>query len=409
LTHPETGQGRPSEAIAVRALIVHNLYQHAGGEDAVVREEVGLLRRNRVEVEVYERDNAEIGDMPRAAAAVQTIWSSKTSREVSAFIERFRPDVVHAHNTFPLISPSLYFAASRLGVPTVQTLHNFRLFCVQAMFLREGKVCEDCVGALPWRGITRRCYRGSATQSAVMVGMLGVHRAAGTYSRRVTRYIALNQFCRDKFVAAGLPAERIAIKPNFIDLPPPTEQRRQGGLFVGRLSPEKGVSTLAAAAATSGVGTIDVVGTGPQDTELRGAPGLRLLGWREPEETYERMRSAAFLVMPSLWYENFPRTLVEAFACGLPVIASRLGAMETLVRDGVTGLLFEPGNARDLAGKLAWAGSHPGEMRLMGIAARAEYEASYTSKINFSRLMEIYRDAIQCAARETAPALQRIR
>jgi glycosyltransferase involved in cell wall biosynthesis len=391
----------------MRALIVHNRYQQSGGEDAVVRDEIALLERNKVSVELYQRENAQIAQMPRVSLAAQTVWSPRTVTEVSDLIRRFRPDVVHAHNTFPLVSPSLYFAAAKLRVPTVQTLHNFRLFCVQAMFLRESKVCEDCVGTLPWRGVARRCYRGSAVQSAVAVGMLGVHRALGTYSNRITRYVALNQFCRDKFIAAGLPAERVAIKPNFIDLPRPDESGpRSGALFVGRLSPEKGVAVLAAAASLPGTQPIEVIGTGPEEDTLRSVPGVRLLGWLEPEATYERMRTAACLVLPSLWYENFPRTLVEAFACGLPVIASRLGALETLVRDGETGLLFEPGDVRDLASKLAWASAHPGQMRRMGIAARAEYEASYTSTINFSRLMAIYRDAIRSCGSESMQALQ---
>ncbi len=382
----------------MRALIVHNLYQHAGGEDAVVRDEIALLQRNCVEVELYQRDNAVIPEMPRAGLAAQTIWSSRTMREVTQVIKRFRPDVVHAHNTFPLISPSVYYAASRMDVPVVQTLHNFRLSCVQAMFLREGKVCEACIGKLPWRGIVRRCYRGSAMQSAVMVGMLGLHRAIGTYSARVARYIALNEFCRDKFIEAGLPAERIVVKPNFVDLPPPGNRPlRSGGLFVGRLSPEKGVSVLGEAVA-NGAGAVDVVGTGPEEAVLRTVSGITLLGWREPAETYERMRSASFLVMPSVWYENFPRTLVEAYACGLPVIASRLGAMETLVREGETGLLFTPGDARDLAAKMLWAHGHPEEMLRMGRAARAEYEARYTSEINIARLIGIYRDAIGSVA-----------
>lgn len=379
--------------------MVHNRYRHAGGEDAVVRDETELLRRNGIAVEQYERHNDDIGDIDGAGGrlrlAAGTVWSRRTVADIAGLAARFRPDVIHAHNTFPLISPSLYFAAARQRVPVVQTLHNFRLFCPQAMFMRNGAVCEDCLGTLPWRGVLRRCYRDSAAQSAVLTGMLGVHRALGTWRRRVARYIALNAFCRDKFIAAGLPAERIAVKPNFVDLPPPRgDAARAGGLFVGRLSAEKGIAMLVVAAAASKDATaIAVVGAGPQQALLEGAPGVRLLGWQAPELVYARMRRSAWLVMPSVWYENFPRTLVEAFACGLPAIASRLGAMAELIREGETGLLFRPGDAADLARALAWAGDNPTAMRRMGEAARREYEEKYTPAANFASLMAIYRAA----------------
>ena len=359
----------------------------------MLAEEHQLLVRNGVEVELYEQDNKRIETMPAMQVAVDTIWSRRTVSELSAHIQRFKPDVIHVHNTFPLISPSLYFAAAKHGVPVVQTLHNFRLFCAQAMFMRNGAVCEDCIGKLPWRGVVRRCYRESGSQSAVVVSMQGIHRWLGTYRNKVTRYIALNKFCRDKFIEAGLPADRIVIKPNFIDLPAPKATERNGGLFVGRLSPEKGISTLAQALYLYKGASIDVIGHGPQEDELKDVAGALLLGWMKGEEIYGRMNRAGYLVMPSIWYENFPRTLVEAYACGLPVIASRLGAMAELVHDGETGLLFTPGNAAELAEKLRWADTHPAEMRRMGEAARRVYEENYTSEINFRQLMHIYDEA----------------
>lgn len=377
----------------MRVLLAHNRYQQAGGEDAVLAEEHRLLEQNGVEVELYAQDNQRIETMPRMQVAVDTIWSRQTVREIGAHIQRFRPDVIHVHNTFPLISPSLYFAAANHGVPVVQTLHNFRLFCAQAMFMRNGAVCEDCIGRLPWRGVMRRCYRESGTQSAVVVSMQGLHRWLGTYRNKVTRYIALNKFCRDKFIEAGLPAERIAIKPNFIDLPAPDLAERKGGLFVGRLSPEKGIATLSQALGLCPEAHVDVIGHGPQEEALRGLPNANLLGFMQGQEIYARMARASYLVMPSIWYENFPRTLVEAYACGLPVIASRLGAMAELVRDGETGLLFMPGDAQDLARIMRWANAHPAEMQRMGEAARKEYEANYTSATNFRQLMHIYDEA----------------
>ena len=270
------------------------------------------------------------------------------------------------------------------------------------MFLREGRVCEDCLGKLPWRGVVHRCYRESAPQTAVLASMIGVHRAIGTYRSKVSRYIALTEFSRAKFISGGLRGEQIAVKANFVDGPPPeTERQRSGALFVGRLSPEKGTRVLARAAATRGQAVIDVIGTGPEQLSLEAAPGIRLHGWQIPEAIYSRMREAAYLVVPSICYENFPRTIVEAFACSLPVIASRLGAMAEIVRDGETGLLFEAGNAEDLVQKMAWAEDHPSTLREMGANARREYEAKYTPETNYRQLMTIYADAI-AAARQAA-------
>lgn len=378
----------------MRILFAHNAYQQRGGEDSVVEAEAELLRSHGHAVEIYTRSNDDVDGMSSLALARQTLWSDRTMRELAQLIQRFQPDVIHAHNTFPLISPSLYWAASACQVPVVQTLHNFRLLCPQAMLLRDGKVCEDCVGNIPWRGMVRRCYRGSLPQSAGLVAMLGLHRALGTYAHKVSRYIALNDFCREVFVRGGLPADRLRVKPNFVPDPGLTLKERTGMLFVGRLSHEKGVSVLVEALRLSTNIICEVVGTGPEEGRLSDMPGVSLSGWRQAGYIFERMQSTRALVMPSLCYENFPLTLAEAFACGLPVIASRLGAMEALVRDGETGLLFEPGNADDLADKLMWADAHPNDMAHMGETARREYEQNYTPQRNIEILLDIYADAI---------------
>lgn len=217
----------------------------------------------------------------------------------------------------------------------------------------------------------------------------------GTYRTKVGRYIALTEFSRAKFIAGGLLGEQIAVKPNFVDGPAPeNERQRSGALFVGRLSPEKGIRILARVAAIRQPAVVDVIGTGPEQSALEASPGIRLLGWQVPDAIYTRMREASYLVVPSICYENFPRTIVEAFACGLPVIASRLGAMAEIVRDGETGLLFEAGNADDLARKMAWAETNPEALREMGANARREYEAKYTPAVNYRQLMTIYADAI---------------
>jgi glycosyltransferase involved in cell wall biosynthesis len=385
----------------MKILIAHNAYQQQGGEDAVVAAEIALLRTYGHEVELYQRHNDELRQMPRAAAAVSTVWSRTSAIAADRLCGNFQPDLIHVHNTFPLISPSLYWMAARKKIAVVQTLHNFRLLCPQAIFLRDGKVCEDCLGKLPWRAVARKCYRESALQSAVTVGMLAGHRIIGTYREKITRYIALNAFCRDKYIAGGLPAERFRLKPNFVESTTvPDWQVRCGGLFVGRLSSEKGLGVLADAVRMLNTKNIEIIGNGPLGALATASFGENYLGFKSLDDIMARMRSALFFVLPSICYENSPRTIVESFACGLPVIASRLGALADIVRHGVTGLLFTPGDAADLAAKIAWAESHPEQMLRMGRAARAEYEAQYTPQRNYRMLIGIYEDAIAAAQGE---------
>lgn len=386
---------------AERVLLVHNAYQLAGGEDSVVAAELALLRDKGHEVIEMRRDNQQIRAMGRASLTAQTLWSCGSQAEAQALLRTHRPAVVHVHNTFPLISPSLYWACAKAGVPVVQTLHNFRLACPQAMFLRDGKVCEACLGKTPWPALAHGCYRDSRVQTAAVVGMLALHRTLHTFERKVTRYIALNEFCKSKFVQAGLPAQRIAVKPNFAAVAAPTgEFAREGLLFVGRLSAEKGIEVLAQAwAECLGLG-LRVVGSGPLDASLDSLAGVELVGNRTPDQVLAEMASAVALVLPSICYENFPRTLVEAFGAGLPVIASRIGSLAELVDHGLTGLLFNAGDATDLARTMRWAHEHPDEMAAMGRNARARYESHYTPDINYRQLRAIYRDAIDDNQRE---------
>lgn len=389
----------------MRILVAHNGYQHRGGEDAVVEAEIALLRAYGHEVELYGLNNDMLNQMSHTAAAMSAIWSQRSANAVDRLCRDFSPDVIHVHNTFPLISPSLYWVAARHKTPVVQTLHNFRLLCPQAILLRDGKVCEACVGKLPWRAVAHKCYRGSALQSAVSACMLATHRAIGTYRSRVTRYIALNRFAHDKYIAGGLPADRLRIKPNFVvSHAKPQWDRRGGGLYVGRLAKEKGLDVLCAAAQAAGAAHIEIIGDGPLAALARESFGARYLGYRPLAEIMERMGRASFLVLPSVCYENSPRAIVEAFSCGLPVIASRLGSLVDLVEDGVTGLLFKSGDAHDLAGKIAWAHSHAEEMARMGRAARLEYERQYTPHRNYELLVNIYDDAITSLHRQPCTA-----
>ena len=376
---------------ALRVLVAHNAYRLAGGEDAVVAAEVGLLRRHGHSVIELCRDNSEIDGIGRVALAAQTVWSTTTSSRARDLIRETRPDVVHIHNTLPLLSPSLHWACASEGVPVVQTLHNFRLACPQGMFLRDGVVCEDCLGRTPLPAVIHRCYRRSLAQTAVLASMLVVHRELGTWRDKVDRFIAPSEFSREKFIAAGLNPARLVVKPNFIDDWKTSASARHGFLFVGRLSPEKGLAVLASAASGSTFESVRVAGSGPDESALHGIHGIRLLGVLDAPELALEMAAARALVVPSVCYETFGRVVVEAYACSTPVIASRIGSLAELVEHGVTGLLFAPGDADDLRRTMRWAEANPARMAEMGSAARRRYEERYTPAINHRQLLDVYR------------------
>jgi glycosyltransferase involved in cell wall biosynthesis len=404
----------------MKILVVHNVYQQRAGEEAVVGAEARLLEANEHAVVRYERNNDELqgrGALSGIGAAVETIWSSRSFREMAALIGKERPDVAHFHNTFPLISPSAYYACARARVPVVQTLHNYRLLCPAAKFRRDGKVCEACLGRnVAWPGVVHGCYRGSRPATAAAVAMLAVHRGMGSWQTKVDVYIALSEFARRKFIEGGLPADRIVVKPNFVagDLAARTQP---GGyvLFVGRLSEEKGPQLLLSAwRGMPAKIPLRIAGDGPLVEKLSREIGessfspIELVGRRTPDEVRALMQGARFLVFPSMWYEGFPMTIAEAFAGGLPVVASQLGSIAEIVQDGVTGLHFEPGNAADLAAKVEWAWNHPEELARMGRAARAEYEAKYQPSTNYETLMDIYRGAMARRARQGIVRMARV-
>lgn len=386
----------------IRILLAHNQYQQSGGEDAVVAVETHLLRHFGHEVIEYTRDNSPVDGMNRLKLAITTVWSRDSYKEFKEVLRRTRPDVVHFHNTFVMISPSAYYAARSEGVPVVQTLHNYRLVCPNGLFFRDGKVCEDCLTkVVPWPGVVHACYRKSRAATGGVVAMLSVHRSLGTWTRMVDAYIALTEFSRTKFIQGGLPAERVIVKPNFV-FPDPghgEEQQRGYALFVGRLSPEKGLDTLFAAWEKMEQRVpLKIVGSGPLADMVsdvtRRLPWVEWLGPKSLDQVYALMRGAAFLVFPSSVYENLPRTIIESYAVGTPVIASDLGATSSVVKHNHTGLLFRPGDPDMLAAQVEWALDHPAELARMGGEARAEFESKYTAERNYQMLMQIYERVI---------------
>ncbi len=394
-----------------RILLVHNFYQQPGGEDTQFYAEREILRQNGHEIIEFTDHNHRINEMNRLSAAVKTVWSPTSRKRLRTLLRETKPTIAHFHNTFFLISPSVYSACKEAGVPVVQTLQNYRLICPGAMLLRDGRICEDCVGkVIPWPGVIHGCWRGSPAQTAVVATMLGFHNWFQTWQTKVDIYIALTEFARRKFIEGGLPAQKIMIKPNCVAKDPlPVEShdnwgsKRDYALYIGRLSPEKGLGTLLRAWQRLESVPLKIVGDGPLKEKMRASivehvlKAVELLGHRPLEEVFHWMGGARFLVFPSQWYEGLPLTITEAFACGLPVIASRLGAMAEIVEDQRTGLLFTPGDAEDLAAKVEWAWSHPKAMARMGQEARREYETKYTAEQNYEMLMAIYRRALNSA------------
>lgn len=368
-----------------------------------------MLEKHGCRVFRYAVHNDRIKGMNPLTLATNTLWNKTIARELQETTRKVRPDVVHFHNTFPIISPASYYATKAEGIPIVQTLHNYRLLCPNALFFRDGHVCEDCMCKfVPWPGILHACYRGSRAATGVTAGMLSIHCVLRTYSRMVDVYVALTDFARQKFIQGRLPAEKIAVKSNFVD-PDPGIGDGSGGyaLFVGRLSQEKGIDTLLSSWEIVGNKLpLKIVGDGLLASQVVEAAQhnsmVEFLGRQSGQQVLSLMKDAMVLIFPSIWYECFPVTIVEAYSVGLPVIASNLGGMSTLIDHRQTGLHFNPSDPEDLAKQIDWIVSHPSELGRMRHAARAEYESKYTAELNYKMLMDIYKTAIERSIKKLA-------
>lgn len=377
--------------------MLHNSYQHRGGEDESYESEVRMLRAEGHSVETIHINNAQIESRGKIHVAIESLWSTPSYDLVDRKLREQPFDVLHVQNFFPLLSPSVYYAARKHRVAVVQTLRNYRLLCPNVFFHRDGHVCEDCMGKVfKYPGILHGCYRGSRLATATVAAMTAFHTIKGTWTNAVDLYIALTQFVRDKFVEAGFPEEKLVVKSNFV-YPDPGCGNGEGGyaLFVGRLSPEKGLGTLLAAWKQLGRNwKLKIAGEGPMSGEIEAFCAERgdveWLGPQSRAQTAALMGSAKVLVFPSEWYETFGRVAIESFAAGTPVIASRLGAMAEICDEKQTGLLFEPGNATDLADKLRWVFDNPSRVTAMRATARQVYEARYTMHENCRVLIQAY-------------------
>jgi len=386
-----------------RILLVHNRYLERGGEDAVFEAEGRLLERHGHRVLRYERDNREITGLGLARTAARTLWSREDHRGIAELVRREKVELVHFHNTFPLVSPSALHAARGAGAAVVQTLHNFRLLCANALFFRDGTPCEACLGrAVPWPGVAHRCYRGSAAGSAVVAGSILLHRALGTWREQVDAFIALSRFARDRFVAGGLPADRIVVGGAFVEGEVPTPLGTPGDhfLYVGRLSEEKGVRVMLEAWRTRPeLPVLRILGDGPLRGEVEGAAArdgrIAWLGPRGRAEVLEAMGRAQALVFPSLCYENAPLVLAEAQAMGLPAVASALGSAGESVGECAAGVTFAAGEAAALARAVAELARDRELRATLSAAARRRYQAELTPDAAYGRLSAVYARALK--------------
>jgi glycosyltransferase involved in cell wall biosynthesis len=389
----------------MKIMMVHNSYREAGGEDVVFESEKRLLERTGHMVIPYVRSNMELQNasfLDRIAIAPRMVWSSETRREIAAILDAERPDIVHIHNTLMVISPSIYSACSERGIPVVQTLHNFRLLCPAGNFFRHGRICNECVDQSLLQSVRHGCYRNSRGATAAVALMLAFHRALDTWRRSVTRFITLTEFAKEKFIAAGYPPDKFVVKPNFVD-PDPRERAGAGeyAVYIGRLLEDKGPGVLLNAwGKLPAQYPLQIVGEGPERAALEAQArelhlsGITFRGQLSRAAAIETVKGARLTIVPSRLYESFGMCIVESFACGTPVLCSRLAGMTEIVEDHLTGLHFNPGDAQDLANTVEWAWNHPLEVAKMGRAARRKYETDYTAEKNHSLLIGIYEQAL---------------
>lgn len=391
----------------MRILFVHTKYfTSEGGEDSALESEIELMSNKGNEVRLLIFDNATVinGVAGKLKAGISSIYNIESAKRIENEINDFKPDIVHVHNFFFTASPSILIQASKQKIPVVVTLHNFRLICTNTLLLRNNKVCELCIShTFPWYGVKYKCYHDSAAQSAMVGAMSAIHKWIGTWRNKVDVFITPSNFSRNKLLGSSLkvPSEKIKIKYNFVADPgqgSPTT-REDFFVFVGRLSPEKGIETLLNSFSSLGSEKILIAGDGPQKEMLiekyKAYKNIIFLGRKNRNEVFELMKRAKALVFPSICYENLPLTIAEAFATGTPVIGSKLGAMEEMITHGYNGLHFEAGNSVKLKESIALFHSYIQRKDFSLYSnARSSYLENYHPDKCYNDVMKIYKSVI---------------
>ena len=392
----------------MKILVVHNRYHLRGGEEGVYEAEVAMLRLNGHEVEVYEdRSDKIVSFLDKVVAGINQIFSIRSYLAVKRKIGQFQPDIVHVHNFFPLISPSVFYACKRAGVPVVQTLHNFRPICPTGLLLFNGQIEERSIVGSPFWAVRHAAYRNSKIGTALLALSIYIHRRIGTWRREVDQFIALTDFQCEKYVSAGWPREKFSVKPNFVDPPlaelPDTKNLTKGYcIYIGRVSEEKGVRDLVEAWREIDY-PLKIVGDGPLAEVLKSEenPRIEWLGHRSKEDVYRLIKSADLAIMASRWYEGFPLVLLESFACSTPALVPRIGGLPDIVLEGKTGFLFEPNNIHDLRLRLKEAIRDRAGLAQLGRNARQHYLDHFTQEQNYKSLLAIYSRVLLQASSES--------
>jgi glycosyltransferase involved in cell wall biosynthesis len=382
----------------MKILIGHNYYQNPGGEDGVFRSEIAMLKNFGHEVVTYERHNDEIkpGISSRISHAASLRFSKNSYDQMRSLIRSFKPDVAHFHNTFFVMTPSVLYACKDEGVPVLVSLHNFRLMCINGLFFRDNKPCEDCLHGSSISGIVHKCYQHSFVLSALATDMMSYHWRRKTWMDIVDHFVVATEFTKKKHIEAGIPSAKITVLPNFVENPFGVQAKGRYALYAGRLRQEKGIDILIKAWRHIKDFPLYIAGQGPMQKEIEayikdhGLTHVKMLGFLENDDYLKVVSQARFLIVPSICYENFPRVVTEAFACGVPVLANRLGTMEEVVEDGSTGLLFDNSDPQDLAAKAMAMISDDNKYAQLCSNSRRVYDLKYTAARHYEGLMKIY-------------------
>jgi glycosyltransferase involved in cell wall biosynthesis len=382
----------------MKILIGHNYYQQAGGEDAVFHAQIDLFRNFGHEMVVYKRHNNEIDQnlALKISHAFSLRFSKRSYQEVKQLIYAHHPSVAHFHNLFFMMTPSVLYACKDQGIPTIISLHNFRLMCINALFYRDGHPCEDCVTGSDFSGIQHKCYHHSLISSVLVTDRNRYHWKKKTWENCVDRFLVATQFTKDKYTQAGINPDKISVVPPFVSQPNNSStQPKKYAFYSGRLSHEKGISFLVKAWANIKF-PLYIAGAGPEQIGIEKyikehqLNHIHMVGFLEKENYAQMLAGAKFLVVPSVCYENFPRVIAEAYSHGIPVLASRLGTMEQVVEEGNTGFLFTPENISSLIENVDKILSDERKYQELCRGAQNVYELKYTPQRHYQNLMEIY-------------------